>query len=152
MIHEISPGMAADFVRLTKVWEAAVRKTHHFLSEADIQYFKPLVRDQFLGMVTLAVMYDDERNILGFAGVADGKLEMLFVDPAYHGKGTGKRLLHYAISNLGARMVDVNEENEQAVGFYLHLGAQLTGRSEKDGLGKPFPLLHLRLPVVTATF
>lgn len=149
MIHEISPGMAADFARLTEVWEAAVRRTHHFLSEADIQYFKPLVRDQYLGMVTLAVMHDDEQNLLGFAGVADDKLEMLFVDPTHHGKGAGKKLLHYAINRLGASTVDVNQQNGQAVGFYLHTGARIIGRSEKDGLGKPFPLLHLCLPVLT---
>ena len=28
---------------LVDVWEAAVRATHHFLSESDIQFFKPLV-------------------------------------------------------------------------------------------------------------
>jgi putative acetyltransferase len=43
-------------------------------------------------------------------------------------------------------MVDVNEQNEQAVGFYRHLGFEVEGRSSVDGLGLPFPLLHMRLP------
>ncbi|QDU40899.1 putative N-acetyltransferase YjaB [Maioricimonas rarisocia] len=34
-----------------------------------------------------------------------------------------------------------------AVGFYRHLGADVIGRSDRDSMGKPFPLLHLRLPV-----
>lgn len=30
---------------LVEVWEASVRSTHHFLAEKDIQFFKPLVRN-----------------------------------------------------------------------------------------------------------
>jgi putative acetyltransferase len=47
---------------------------------------------------------------------------------------------------MEATQVDVNEQNEQAVGFYLKIGAEIIGSSELDGLGKPFPLLHTRLP------
>jgi putative acetyltransferase len=47
---------------------------------------------------------------------------------------------------FGASTVDVNEQNPQAVGFYLHEGFQQVGRSPLDGLGKPYPLLHLSLP------
>ncbi len=39
----------------------------------------------------------------------------------------------------------MNEQNEQAVGFYLKMGSEVEGRSEHDGFGKPYPLLHLRL-------
>ena len=45
----------------------------------------------------------------------------------------------------GARSVDVNEQNPQALGFYLRLGFVRHGRSPVDGSGKPFPILHLRL-------
>jgi hypothetical protein len=41
--------------------------------------------------------------------------------------------------------VDVNEQNGQAVGFYLRMGFATEGRSELDGMGKPYPLLHMRL-------
>jgi hypothetical protein len=50
---------------------------------------------------------------------------------------------------FGATTLDVNEQNPQAVGFYLHQGFRITGRSPLDGLGKPYPLLHLAL-LVTA--
>jgi len=45
---------------------------------------------------------------------------------------------------LEASAVDVNEQNEQAVAFYRRLGLEVEGRSEVDGMGKPFPLLHMR--------
>jgi putative acetyltransferase len=41
--------------------------------------------------------------------------------------------------------VDVNEQNEQALGFYRHLGFEVVGRSPLDGQGKPYPLLHMTL-------
>jgi putative acetyltransferase len=39
----------------------------------------------------------------------------------------------------------VNEQNPEAVGFYLHYGFAQTGRSPLDGEGRPFPLLHMSL-------
>ncbi|WP_337058572.1 GNAT family N-acetyltransferase [Pseudomonas sp. USHLN015] len=134
-----------DRQRLVEVWEAAVRATHHFLGEDDIQFFKPLVRDAYLDSVKLACSRDAEGRIQGFIGTAEGKVEMLFVDPALHGQGIGRELLLHAIANEGATAVEVNEQNPQAVGFYLHMGFEVESRSELDGSGKPFPILHLRL-------
>jgi putative acetyltransferase len=90
---------------------------------------------------------DSGGSLVGFVGVADGKMEALFVHPAWHGLGIGRRLAEYAMGQLGATEVDVNEQNEQAVGFYRKLGFEVLGRSELDGTGKPFPLLHLGLPL-----
>ncbi|RYZ54653.1 MAG: GNAT family N-acetyltransferase, partial [Chitinophagaceae bacterium] len=49
----------------------------------------------------------------------------------------------YAVSDLDKKWVDVNEQNEMAVGFYRHFGFRVTGRSETDSLGKPYPLLTM---------
>jgi len=70
---------------------------------------------------------------------------MLFIHPDYRRKGIGKCLLHYAISKLHITRVDVNEQNEQAVGFYEHAGFTTIARSELDGTGKPYPILHMVL-------
>lgn len=37
------------------------------------------------------------------------------------------------------------EQNSQALGFYQHIGFSIIGRSELDGQGKPYPLLHMEL-------
>lgn len=58
---------------------------------------------------------------MGFMGVYETTLEMLFVDNQYQGKGIGKELLNYAIQRLGINKVDVNEQNIQAVGFYQYI-------------------------------
>jgi putative acetyltransferase len=141
----ISPTRPQDISELVEIWEASVRATHHFLSEDDIAFFKPLVRDEFIPMLHVDCARDKNGRICGFVGVTEGKIEMLFIDPASRGRGIGKILLQHAVDALGATEVDVNEQNEQAVGFYQHMGFVLQSRSELDGMGKPFPLLHLRL-------
>ena len=35
-----------DYDELLRIWELAVRSTHHFLTENDILFYKPLVRDE----------------------------------------------------------------------------------------------------------
>ena len=140
----IFPVHPQDFPRVVAVWEASVRATHHFVSDADIQYFKPLVRDALAHIPELVCVRDRHDQVAGSIGVAHGKVEMLFLHPAVRGQGAGRRLLTYAAERLGATTLDVNEQNAQAVDFYLHLGFVVVGRSERDALGKPYPLLHLQ--------
>jgi putative acetyltransferase len=144
-LASVSPVQAEDFPRVLKVWEASVRATHDFISEADIQFFKPLVRDVLPQMPVLTCVRDQQGQVVGFLGLEAEKIEMLFIDPQWRGQGIGRNLLRQAIEVHGARTLDVNEQNAQAVGFYLNLGFEVVGRSETDGTGKPFPLLHLRL-------
>lgn len=144
----IQPTTPADFTKLTEVWEAAVRATHHFLTERDIAFFKPLVLHQFLAAVQCFCIRDKEGNIAGFFGALDDKLEMLFVHPHYQGEGIGKALLQHAIQQLGILKVDVNEQNKAAVDFYTRAGFAVTARSATDALGKPFPVLSMELKPV----
>lgn len=134
-----------DRPRLLAVWEAAVRATHHFLAEEDIGFYRRMLAEEYFDLVRLICLRDERGQILGFAGTAEDRLEMLFVDPLHHGKGIGKLLLRHVISHDGVRRVDVNEQNPGAVAFYLAQGFEPIGRSPLDGADKPYPLLHLRL-------
>lgn len=132
-----------DVAVLAALWERSVRATHHFLTEADIVGMRPEVAAALVGVAHLAVARDDDGRALGFAGVQDGVLEMLFVDDAARGQGAGRALLSFAIDTWDARRLDVNEQNPQALGFYEHEGFVVVGRSELDDAGRPFPLLHM---------
>lgn len=134
-----------DYDELLEIWEASVRATHDFLTESDILTLKPSVRDEYFPQVRLFCVREDENasKILGFLGLSDDKVEMLFIRPDARGSGIGRRLMHFAIHEKGIRLVDVNEQNPQAVGFYEHLGFRVVSRSPVDGQGRPFPLLHL---------
>jgi putative acetyltransferase len=137
VIHTPKPG---DYPELARLWEASVRATHDFLPDSYIELLKNMLLTHYLDAVMLVCTRDSRQRITGFAGVAAGKVEMLFIAPQARGTGLGKQLLRYAIEHLNA-----NEQNEQAVGFYFKLGFEVIGRSEKDGMGQPYPLLHLRL-------
>ena len=80
----------------------------------------------------LRVVRVSKGQILGFLGVAGRNLEMLFLHSNAFGKGLGRLCLDYSINKMGVEKVDVNEQNERALGFYLHCGFQIVGRSELD--------------------
>lgn len=80
------------------------------------------VHDALRGVRQLAIATDETGAPLGFAGVQDEALEMLFIHPSARGQGIGRALLAFAVNELGARRLDVNEQNPQAQGFYEHCG------------------------------
>ncbi|MBJ9977785.1 GNAT family N-acetyltransferase [Pseudomonas sp. S75] len=135
----------ADYPELAQVWESAVRATHDFLPEPYILLLRDHVLGRYLDAVMLVCCREACGRILGFVGVAGGRVDMLFVGAEHRGQGVGRKLLRHAIEVLGADRLDVNEQNAQALGFYRHEGFEITGRCETDGLGQPYPLLHLQL-------
>lgn len=145
MKYKIDNIKKVEYNEVVNIWEASVRATHHFLNEEDIQYFKPLILNTYLDAVELKCVRNEEDKIIGFLGVADQNLEMLFIDPNYRGKQIGKTLLNFSIEKMNVKKVDVNEQNDQAVGFYKKCGFETTSRSELDASGKPYPTLHMEL-------
>jgi putative acetyltransferase len=143
-LEHIDQASKADFGALLDVWEASVRATHDFITEDNIQFFKPLVRNEALPSLDLRCVRDGDLPV-GFIGVSNGKVEMLFVYPNYFGEGVGKRLLEYAIHHMNVTELDVNEQNPKALGFYQKMGFVVVGRLELDSTGKPFPILHMKL-------
>jgi len=141
----VQRAVTVDYPRMVAVWEASVRATHHFVSEEDMQFFKPLVRDGLAQMQHLLCVRTASGEVVGFLGMLGDKVEMLFIHPDWRGKGIGRRLLEYAVKNLLAEYVDVNEQNIQALGFYQYMGFEVFDRSELDGTGKPYPILHMQL-------
>ena len=133
-----------DYEILIKVWEGSVRATHHFLSERDILTYKQLILSKYFDLVDL-FCFEAHDVILGFLGLSNDNVQMLFIDPSARGKGIGKELMKFAIEEKKATKVDVNEQNEQAVGFYKHLGFVIMERFENDDAGKPYPILAMEL-------
>ncbi len=131
-----------EYPQLVEIWRSAVRATHDFLDESDFERIEAGLAPRYLPAVSLIVAELDGIPV-GFAGIADGSLEMLFVSDSARGSGVGTALLAEAVAEHGATRVDVNEQNMSALGFYLSRGFVQVGRSELDGDGRPYPLLHL---------
>ena len=130
--------------QLVGVWERSARASHTFLSETEIAEIKPFVPQALTGVETLVVAEGDDA-LVGFMGVQDGRLEMLFLDPEVRGHGLGRQLLEHGIAHLGVTELTVNEQNPQAVGFYEHPSFKTYRRTETDEEGRPYPLLNMRL-------
>lgn len=139
----IRPSRPSDRDALLDLWLRSVRATHAFLSPADIDALVPAVRDGALAMLEVWVLADADDRPLGWMGLDGAKLEALFLSPDHARMGGGSRLLAHARQLKGALTVDVNEQNPQALRFYEAWGFTVIARSETDGEGRPFPLLHL---------
>ncbi|NIF07490.1 GNAT family N-acetyltransferase [Chryseobacterium sp. Tr-659] len=144
MSHQIRLAAAEDYARIMEIWESAVKATHDFLSEEDFHHFKEVIpRDYLPNLEVYLITENGEAQ--GFASVAEGNLEMLFIHNDMRGKGYGKKLYQFMKEETGLTKVDVNEQNPQAIGFYEKMGFKVIGRSEKDGSGKDYPLIHMSL-------
>ncbi len=141
----IRASRASDIPVMFDIWRDAVAATHHFLSDEDRKFFAAIVRDQYLPAMPFTVAVDEEDRPVAFLGMTEAKIDSLFVAPDRHGEGIGRRLIEHARQQHGALTVDVNEQNDGAVGFYERMGFRRIGRSETDDSGRPYPLLHLEL-------
>lgn len=130
--------------QLLSVWESSVRATHFFLSEKEIADIKQYV-PQALTEVQRLIIIETETHIpVGFLGVNNQHLEMLFVAGEERDKGYGKQLLSYGIKNYSINDLTVNEQNPLAKGFYEHLGFKTYKRTNHDEQGNPYPLLYMK--------
>lgn len=140
-IRRAGPG---DVPALTALWRRSVEATHRFLGRADIEALRPEV-ESALGQLEVWV-FETDGAPAGFMALGGDMVEALFVDPASMGAGVGTKLLAHARRIRGDEAtlrVDVNEDNPDALGFYLTRGFAQTGRSELDSAGRPWPLIHL---------
>lgn len=133
-----------EYPQLVEIWRSAVRATHDFLAESDFASIEGKLATAYFPAVTLLVAKRDGQAV-GFAGVLEGNLEMLFVTDECRGQGVGSALLAESITRYGVTAVDVNAQNPGATAFYLSQGFTQVGRSDVDGEGKPYPILHLAL-------
>jgi putative acetyltransferase len=144
MLNKIVPYQDKDHDKLVNIWYQAVNHTHTFLTAKDIEFYHTMIQNGALKEVEIWIELNGNKEPTGFIGLDGTKIEMLFIDPKYHGKGIGSRLIKHAQDIKGSNLqVDVNEQNDGAYAFYKRFGFALIGRSELDSTGRPFPLLHL---------
>lgn len=141
----ILPANPSHYPVLIDIWEASVRATHHFLTNDDILYFRKRILEQYFDLVKLYYLQAENGAIAGFLGLSEGKIEMLFIHPTWFRRGYGSLLANYAITQGCATLVDVNEDNPDALSFYRKLGFAVINRLEKDNEGKDFPILQMAL-------
>jgi len=83
--------------QLVEVWEKSVRVTHLFLSDDEVKRIKEYIPQALTEVTYLIVVFDQQAVPIGFMGVENHRLEMLFITPEERGKGLGKELLQRGI-------------------------------------------------------
>lgn len=132
-----------DYSEIIKVWEESVIATHDFLSEEDRLSIKKEI-PKYLSMVDVQLWYDED-ELIGFSGIHQRNLEMLFLRPQEIGKGFGKQIISQLINEFKIQTLDVNEDNYNAVSFYKKVGFKVISRSELDDQNRPYSTLHMSL-------
>lgn len=143
MVIRIRRSRHDEVDMLADIWCRSVDATHDFLTPAYRAELEKLVR-AFLPEAPLWVAATEQDKPVAFMLLTAQHMDALFVDPAVRGEGVGRLLIEHALSLAPELTTNVNEQNHQAVGFYKKMGFNVTGRSEKDDLGRPYPLLHLQ--------
>ena len=121
------------------------------MSAPEIAAIRTYVPQALCGVEHLIVAQDESGTPVGFMGVQENRLEMLFLDPEARGQGLGARLLCLGarllclgMEQYGVSELTVNEQNPAAAGFYRHMGFAVYRRSELDEQGGPYPILYMR--------
>ena len=142
MVINIRRSRHDEEEKLVAIWRRSVDATHDFLSKEYRVELETLV-SSFLPEAPLWVAVTEKDEPVAFMLLTGEHMDALFVDPTVRGCGVGKLLIEHALTLAPKLTTNVNEQNEQAVGFYQKMGFKVTGRSETDDLGKAYPLLHL---------
>lgn len=130
--------------QLIAVWEKSVRATHHFVTQEEVARLKELVKQIDFNSYSVYCLVS-ENKVLGFLGVENHVIESLFLDPDYIGQKLGAKLMNFAINELKADKVNVNEQNSDAIQFYSKFGFVTYERTEKDEYGNDYPILKMKL-------
>lgn len=131
--------------KLLLIWEASVKATHLFLSDYEIENIKKYVPQALREIPHLLVAENEEGFPIGFMGIREQFLEMLFISNTERGKGLGTKLVQHGIKTYSINELAVNEQNPLAKGFYEHMGFTVYKRTDHDEQGNPYPLLYMKL-------
>ena len=135
----LRPALPEDAPAIGMVFDAAVRAGWAYLGDLVAEpLFTPedwrqLVAEHMPPNVLL-VAVDDTAGVVGYTAVhpEDGEMFLLFVHPAYAGRGIGRTLLaaaHAALREAGCRaaFLFVHEQNERAIAVYAAAGYRPDG-------------------------
>lgn len=132
-----------DYPKVLAIWERSVIATHDFLKEKDRVELKKEIPIYFPHVE--AYLWFDGDDVIGFSGTNDANLEMLFLDPKYFKQGCGTEILQILIQEHKVQYVDVNKDNPNALSFYLKNVFKKYNESAKDGQGRDYPIIHIKL-------
>ena len=80
-----------SYVKITNEWK--------ILSQFEIEKIKQYVPQALKEIEHLIVVKNEKNNLIGFMGIENTKLEMLFIKDSERGKGIGKNYYNMELKN-----------------------------------------------------
>lgn len=138
----IRPAELGDHGDILRLWRAASRIGHPFLTESDLDRQAAIIARNHLHTAEIWIA---ERNqgAIGFIAHVGDHIGALFVRPSAHRGGIGRGLLEHLKARRPRLELGVYEANLGARRFYERQGFVVQGRSEQDEEGRALPVLHL---------
>lgn len=108
-IIEVTDRNSSLIQQLLEMWGSSVKATHLFLSGNEIEDIKKYVPQALKEIPHLIIVEKENQIPVGFMGIVEQHLEMLFISDEERGKGLGKELLKYGIEKYSINDLAVNE-------------------------------------------
>jgi len=129
-----------DLEELLDAWYSASKIAHPFLSEEFLEQERKNIAFDHLPNAETWV-YELDGVVIGFIALIGNEVGAIFLDPRYHGKGIGRKLMDHAKSLREFLELDVFKDNNIGRGFYKKCGF----REEYEHVHEETGFMQLRL-------
>ena len=124
----------SDIDTVMNIWLSSNIQAHAFIpKEYWIKHFKQV--KEMLPHSTVYV-YEGNGSVQGFIGLTEHHIEGIFVAESMRGKGIGTQLLNQAKQLFSSLTLQVYEQNQSALQFYLKEGFQIKKKDIDSDTGQ----------------
>jgi ribosomal protein S18 acetylase RimI-like enzyme len=137
-----------DWPAVCRIHDAA-RVLELAAGHVDPRAFRPMVQvaeaDEFFASQTVVACCGDA--VVGFISRNGAYITWLYVEPAFHQRGIGRRLLDHALRQIGPQAwTNIIAGNEPALRLYRAAGLEVVCTKPGDCDGHPCHTIRLALP------
>lgn len=128
----IRESRTEDINSIMKIWLTANRQAHSFVPETFwLEHYAEVEEAISEGVM----VYEEKGEVLGFLGLRENYISGLFVKEGRRSEGIGEKLLDYVKEQKERLELDVFQDNQQALKFYLREDFQIISKISDKATG-----------------
>ena len=139
----IRPYKAGDIDLVLDIWYTTTKVAHPFMEESFLAKERKNVRDIYIPNTKTWVWLEDD-DVQAFISMMGNEVGAIFVRPALHGKGIGRKLMDHVRQFHESLEVEVFEDNEIGRRFYDRYGFSQIKRYIHEETGKAVLRLSIK--------
>lgn len=121
-----------DLNIIMDIWLSANVSAHNFISE---EYWNNHFEEVRTAISSSEVYVFEDSVIKGFVGLKGNYIAGIFIKEEFQSKGIGGKLISFLKTFKPELILNVYEQNENAVGFYEKHGFQISQKNEEEETG-----------------